>query len=134
MSKSKPSMGRPRPKQRNPPQGTIELFRSEAGDMYFSMPHGNEMVRWLVYPTGERWLKGHGYVCGMKITGGTANYMRTLDLIYTLKTDTRKQSKSQVRLAKLIRDTKRFDKKQAAERERFPALRAKSGSGSTSSS
>jgi hypothetical protein len=116
-----PSSGKNR-KMRPPVQGTIELCRSAEGVMYFSTRVGNEVRRWLVYPSGEKWLADHGYREGKKITGGTAGYMRELDLVYTLKPSFSKRRQKPNPLAKLARDTELWEKRRTEEKAHYPEL------------
>lgn len=66
-------------------KATIELRRNRDGELFFATRNGSGFATWHVYPTGERWLRNHGYVegdmislsvamhlhrCGMSFTGG----------------------------------------------------------------
>lgn len=58
----------------------------------------------------------------MKIKGSTASYMRTLDLVYTLKPAARKPVTKADPVDQLFRSTKEFEKRWAEDNERYPAL------------
>lgn len=64
-------------------KATIELRRNRDGDLFFATRNGTGFATWHVYPTGEGWLRDHGYVEGDLISLSVAMHLHRGGMSYT---------------------------------------------------